>query len=257
MHLPLPQFLAGRIRGASASPHAVAQAAGVSGQCVRRILANRPYREWSTIATALVHLDLDLVAHDGHEATVIVSSFRTAVNTGAAIGFPPPTGADDALLGLIAWRCRCRGINANRLHCETGIPYACARRLVAGQAMRVSISLQRLLSALGIALFAIDERGRSWPLRLHRADPQLGDHRRLTHLQRLRQWRQRQPSRPRRHGGRLGIDKGHVLELRQHYGLSYAEIGRLAGVSRHRIRQIVQMLLAVPHAAQAQAQAQA
>jgi hypothetical protein len=237
-------YICEHVRLSGVSLTELAAASGVSQPCLRRLLAGTPFRELRTIESAMSGIGLDLVLRDEAGALVVVPSSRR---------LPEPllrrqpaaqirTGGD-GILALLAWRCQHLGINANRLHRRCAIPYASARRLLAGGRMRVSVSLQRLLSTLNVHLLAVTDEGACVQVPLLAADPLTGRRRRDAHAACLRRYRHR-------HGwregpavcGRLAIDKAHVVELRERFGLSYAEIGRIAGVSRHRVRQIVQLL---------------
>jgi hypothetical protein len=234
----------------AASGLSLADLAALSGVCsatVRHLIERPGFRELESIERALMVAGLDVVGRDRagfyHPVVCAAAGWRRSRTEIAVVDPPIANPCGDGLLAVLAGHCAATGLNAHRLGQLAGIPYASARRLLEARPMRVATTIQRILSALGVRLIAIAVDGSCLPIPVMPTNPDQGDARRRAHAECLRRWRQRHPGchRDKNATGRLRIGKGDVVDLHRKHGMSYAEIGRIAGVSRHRVRQIVQL----------------
>lgn len=224
-------------------PTEIAALSGVSVSTVRRILSGAHFREVEILERACTASSLGLLGRDrcGIYHLLLDSGSDLPIEVSAA---PLKDPACDGLLGTLAGHCRRHGLNPYRLARQASIPYASAHRLLGGRPSRVVTTLQRLVAALGAGLVAVASDGTCITVPAMPTDPALGVGRRRAHAECQRRYRLRQPAVERKEHalGRLLIGKGEVLDLYRRHHLNFAEIGRIAGVSRHRIRQIVGML---------------
>ncbi len=235
------------------SGHSLAELAACSGVCratLRQLMVRPGFRELESLERALVAAGLNVVGRDRdgryHPICVAATGWQRGhqLDSAAAESLAPIRRERDGLLAVLSSHCHTSRLNTNQLSQQAGIPYASARRLLNGKAMRVATTLQRVLAALGFCLVAVTTEGDCLPVPLVPLDPARGAARRDAHAQCLRRWRQRHPDchRDQHATGRLRIGKGEVVDLHRNQGMNYAEIGRIAGVSRHRVRQIVTMV---------------
>lgn len=236
----------------------VSARSGVSLPTVRRILGKSCFREIDTLERTFVASGLGLMGRDAggmyhvifsNQARVPVGLPESAItestitaSTGAGSTVTAPGG--DGLLGVLAGHCRSSGLNPHRISLLADIPYASAHRLLGGQPSRVVTTIQRLLTILEATLIAVAADGTCSLVPAMSVDPARGAAQRQANAEAQRRYRMVHPLRCREAhaAGRLLIGKGEVLDLYRRHRLSYAEIGRLAGVSRHRVRQIVTMM---------------
>lgn len=236
---------------AGLGPTGIASLSGVSVPTVRRILAGARFREVEVLERACVASGLGLLSRDadGIYHPLLDPGPWAPTDVPVAPPAPPAPPGSDGLLRTLADHCRRQGLNPHRLAQGAGIPYASAHRLLGGRPSRVITTLQQLLAALGATLVAVAGDGTCTTVPIMPTDPALGAARRRAHAESQRRYRQLHPA-PASTGhapGRLRIGKGEVLDLYRRHHLSFAEIGRIAGVSRHRIRQIVTMMGAHHH----------
>ena len=248
----LVDFVRRLCTGADLGPTDIAALSGVSVPTVRRILSGAHFREVETLERACSASGLGLLGRDGNGIFHPILDPRDSVPEGASGEAEAALQVDpecDGLLGTLAGHCRRQGLNPHRLALLADIPYASAYRLMGGRPSRVITTLQRLMAALGARLVAVADDGTCTMVPTMPPNPSLGTARRRAHAECQRRYRQLHPApASRSHApGRLLIGKGEVLDLYRRHHLSFAEIGRIAGVSRHRIRQIVAMMANVHH----------
>ncbi len=229
-------------------PTEIAALSGVSVSTVRRILGGAHFREVEVLERACIASNLGLLGRDR------CGIYHLLLESGSDLPTEVPVASlrdptCDGLLATLADHCRRRGLNPHRLAHRASIPYASAHRLMGGRPSRVVTTLQRLLTALGAYLVAVANDGTCIMVPAMPTDPALGVLRRRAHAECQRRYRLHHavPERKERAQGRLLIGKGEVLDLYRRHHLSFAEIGRISGVSRHRIRQIVTMMVGSHH----------
>jgi hypothetical protein len=145
-----------------------------------------------------------------------------------------PDGLLDALQELAA----VRGANAHRLHRDSGLPYAVARRLLQARSNRVVAGILTVLGVLGAEVWVIDGRGDCRRVAQPRADLERGERLRRRDIAMAAATR-RPRARASAGGGRATLGKGEMVRLYRDAGASVGAIARRSGVSAERVRRLV------------------